>query len=121
MGLYIDKHFGAIGGFSTRNKANEFVKAQLNKKYDMGDIVQDGIIEAVSWWQGIGTWISKNILSKINPFNDPNSWDCSELCSTGERTAGLNVCPDKIASDITPTDEANDPLLIKDVQTMPGA
>ena len=24
-GLYIDKHFGAIGGFSTRNKANEFV------------------------------------------------------------------------------------------------
>ena len=25
MGLYIDKHFGAIGGFSTRNKANEFV------------------------------------------------------------------------------------------------
>jgi phospholipid/cholesterol/gamma-HCH transport system ATP-binding protein len=25
MGLYIDKHFGAIGGFSTRRKSNEFV------------------------------------------------------------------------------------------------
>jgi phospholipid/cholesterol/gamma-HCH transport system ATP-binding protein len=25
MGVYIDKHFGAIGGFSTRRKANEFV------------------------------------------------------------------------------------------------
>jgi phospholipid/cholesterol/gamma-HCH transport system ATP-binding protein len=25
MGLYIDKHFGAIGGFSTRNRSNEFV------------------------------------------------------------------------------------------------
>jgi phospholipid/cholesterol/gamma-HCH transport system ATP-binding protein len=25
MGVYIDKHFGAIGGFSTRRKSNEFV------------------------------------------------------------------------------------------------
>ncbi|MEN6433964.1 MAG: ATP-binding cassette domain-containing protein [Smithella sp.] len=25
MGMYIDKHFGAIGGFSTRRKSNEFV------------------------------------------------------------------------------------------------
>jgi hypothetical protein len=25
MGVYIDKHFGAIGGFSTRGKSNEFV------------------------------------------------------------------------------------------------
>jgi phospholipid/cholesterol/gamma-HCH transport system ATP-binding protein len=25
MGLYIDKHFGSIGGFSTRRKSNEFV------------------------------------------------------------------------------------------------
>jgi phospholipid/cholesterol/gamma-HCH transport system ATP-binding protein len=25
MGVYIDKHFGAIGGFSTRHKSNEFV------------------------------------------------------------------------------------------------
>jgi phospholipid/cholesterol/gamma-HCH transport system ATP-binding protein len=25
MGLYIDKHFGAIGGFSTRRHTNEFV------------------------------------------------------------------------------------------------
>ncbi len=25
MGVYIDKHFGAIGGFSTRRGANEFV------------------------------------------------------------------------------------------------
>ena len=25
LGLYIDKHFGAIGGFSTRRKSNEFV------------------------------------------------------------------------------------------------
>jgi phospholipid/cholesterol/gamma-HCH transport system ATP-binding protein len=25
MGIYIDKHFGAIGGFSTRRKINEFV------------------------------------------------------------------------------------------------
>ncbi len=25
MGVYIDKHFGAIGGFSTRHKINEFV------------------------------------------------------------------------------------------------
>ena len=25
MGIYIDKHFGAIGGFSTRRKTNEFV------------------------------------------------------------------------------------------------
>ena len=25
MGLFIDKHFGAIGGFSTRRQMNEFV------------------------------------------------------------------------------------------------
>ena len=25
MGVYIDKHFGAVGGFSTRRKSNEFV------------------------------------------------------------------------------------------------
>jgi phospholipid/cholesterol/gamma-HCH transport system ATP-binding protein len=25
MGVYIDKHFGAIGGFSTRRKSNEFI------------------------------------------------------------------------------------------------
>ena len=25
MGVYIDKHFGAIGGFSTRRRTNEFV------------------------------------------------------------------------------------------------
>ena len=25
MGVYVDKHFGAIGGFSTRRKSNEFV------------------------------------------------------------------------------------------------
>jgi phospholipid/cholesterol/gamma-HCH transport system ATP-binding protein len=25
MGIYIDKHFGAIGGFSTRRHTNEFV------------------------------------------------------------------------------------------------
>ena len=25
LGIYIDKHFGAIGGFSTRRRSNEFV------------------------------------------------------------------------------------------------
>jgi phospholipid/cholesterol/gamma-HCH transport system ATP-binding protein len=25
MGVYLDKHFGAVGGFSTRRKSNEFV------------------------------------------------------------------------------------------------
>ena len=30
MGVYIDKHFGAIGGFSTRRHTNEFVTVLPN-------------------------------------------------------------------------------------------
>ena len=33
MGVYIDKHFGAIGGFSTRNKVDEFVTVLPFSRY----------------------------------------------------------------------------------------
>ncbi len=46
MGVYIDKHFGAIGGFSTRRSINEFVTvfpySELNEAEDMmEDFIKD--------------------------------------------------------------------------------
>lgn len=41
MGAYIDKHFGALGGFSTRQSANEFVTVLPNA--DLAEI--EGILE----------------------------------------------------------------------------
>jgi len=46
MGVYIDKHFGAIGGFSTRRSINEFVTvlpySELDEAEDMlDDFVKD--------------------------------------------------------------------------------
>ncbi len=46
MGMYIDKHFGPIGGFSTRRSINEFVTvlpySELNEAEDMlEDFVKD--------------------------------------------------------------------------------
>ena len=46
MGVYIDKHFGAIGGFSTRRSINEFVTvfpySELDEAEDLlEDFVKD--------------------------------------------------------------------------------
>jgi phospholipid/cholesterol/gamma-HCH transport system ATP-binding protein len=41
MGAYIDKHFGAVGGFSTRQNTNEFVTVLPNS--DMVEV--KGILE----------------------------------------------------------------------------
>jgi phospholipid/cholesterol/gamma-HCH transport system ATP-binding protein len=41
MGLYIDKHFGAVGGFSTRQNTNEFVTVLPNS--DLAAV--EGILE----------------------------------------------------------------------------
>jgi phospholipid/cholesterol/gamma-HCH transport system ATP-binding protein len=41
MGAYIDKHFGAVGGFSTRENTNEFVTLVPNS--DLAEV--DGILE----------------------------------------------------------------------------
>lgn len=46
MGVYIDKHFGATGGFSTRRSINEFVTvlpySELDEAEDMlKDFVKD--------------------------------------------------------------------------------
>jgi phospholipid/cholesterol/gamma-HCH transport system ATP-binding protein len=46
MGVYIDKHFGAIGGFSTRRSIHEFVTvlpySELDEAEDMlEDFVKD--------------------------------------------------------------------------------
>ncbi len=54
MGIYIDKHFGAIGGFSTRRKINEFVtllpfstiaEAEASLKEFIEDFQTSGISE----------------------------------------------------------------------------
>jgi phospholipid/cholesterol/gamma-HCH transport system ATP-binding protein len=41
MGVYIDKHFGAVGGFSTRQNTNEFVTVLPNS--DLAEV--EGILE----------------------------------------------------------------------------
>jgi len=41
MGAYIDKHFGAVGGFSTRQNTNEFVTVLPN--LDTAEV--EGILE----------------------------------------------------------------------------
>jgi phospholipid/cholesterol/gamma-HCH transport system ATP-binding protein len=44
MGVYIDKHFGAIGGFSTRNNTNEFVTVlPYSDQPEAADILMDFI------------------------------------------------------------------------------
>jgi len=44
MGTYIDKHFGAIGGFSTRNTTNEFVTVlPYSDQPEAADILMDFI------------------------------------------------------------------------------
>jgi phospholipid/cholesterol/gamma-HCH transport system ATP-binding protein len=44
MGAYIDKYFGAVGGFSTRQNTNEFVTVLPNS--DMVEV--EGILEKLS-------------------------------------------------------------------------
>jgi phospholipid/cholesterol/gamma-HCH transport system ATP-binding protein len=44
MGAYIDKHFGALGGFSTRRNTNEFVTVLPNS--DLAEV--EGILENLS-------------------------------------------------------------------------
>ena len=44
MGAYIDKHFGTVGGFSTRQNTNEFVTVLPNS--DMVEI--EGILESLT-------------------------------------------------------------------------
>jgi len=44
MGVYIDKHFGSIGGFSTRNNTNEFVTVlPYSDQLEAADILIDFI------------------------------------------------------------------------------
>jgi phospholipid/cholesterol/gamma-HCH transport system ATP-binding protein len=44
MGAYIDKHFGAVGGFSTRQNTNEFVTVLPNS--DLAEV--EGILESLT-------------------------------------------------------------------------
>jgi phospholipid/cholesterol/gamma-HCH transport system ATP-binding protein len=44
MGAYIDKHFGAVGGFSTRQNTNEFVTVLPNS--DMVEV--EGILGSLA-------------------------------------------------------------------------
>ena len=44
MGLYVDKHFGSLGGFSTRNRLNEFITmVPYSELADIQVVLQDFI------------------------------------------------------------------------------
>jgi len=44
MGLYVDKHFGSLGGFSTRNRLNEFITmVPYSELADIQVVMQDFI------------------------------------------------------------------------------
>ena len=67
MGVYIDKHFGAMGGFSTRRHANEFVtvlpysdltEVESMLKDFIGDFQEQGI-------RGIWAGVRKQAASEV--------------------------------------------------------
>jgi phospholipid/cholesterol/gamma-HCH transport system ATP-binding protein len=45
MSTYIDKHFGAVGGFSTRQNTNEFVTVLPDS--DLAEV--EGILKENAW------------------------------------------------------------------------
>jgi phospholipid/cholesterol/gamma-HCH transport system ATP-binding protein len=67
MGVYIDKHFGAIGGFSTRRYTNEFVTVLPNSDLaEVESVLKDFIDDfQEKGIRGIGAGAFKHAASEV--------------------------------------------------------
>lgn len=105
MGLYIEKHFGAVGGFSTRRSSNEIITMLPYSNYEevesiLGDFVMDfhaQVMPAIELgackFASEGEAVEMNILAGVaEGKSTSNIEDVLELAKSSQKEIGRFYC-----------------------------